>query len=256
MGTRRTWLVGGFVAAAAIALAGVGVVMAQSTGDGSGTFLDRVAQKLGIEPERLEQAVIDTKKEDVDAATERGDITREQADRLKERIDSGDGFGPGPFLHPGGIPFDGKPFGGRHGHHRPPGGPGFGFGFEMDFRKHLDDLASFLGMSADELRAELSADNATLATVAAGHGKSRDELKTFLSAQLDEKLDQAVADGDIDQNVADEIKAKTSEMLDGVIDRPHGSGGPGHFRFEWQFKDNGDQGAVPQLGGRSGVERS
>ena len=40
-------------------------------------------------------------------------------------------------------------------------------------------FAEFLGITTDQLKTELQADNATIATVAAAHGKSRDQVKTF-----------------------------------------------------------------------------
>ncbi len=256
MRIRKLWVVAGL--AVMLALAGAGVVVAQTTEDGSGTFLDRVARRLGIEPEKLEQAIEDTRKEDIDAAVARGDITQEQADRLKERIEGGDW--PAPFqrppfpLFPPFEPGEGQSF--RWDHEFPgPGGPHrFGFSFGIDFPKQLEDLAGFLGINSDQLREELSVEGATLAKVAEAHGKTRDELKAFLAQKLQEPLDNAVEDGDLPQDAADDMKARIDEMLDKIIDGQLGLGrGHGGFGFKWKYRshDGGDPDSgspVPQSG--------
>ena len=97
---KKRWLL---AAAAALAAAGVGagVVMAQSGAEGGGaSFLDRVAQKLGIDTPKLEQALSDARSDEIDQAVTDGDLTQDQADRLKERLGElpdgafGRGFGP------------------------------------------------------------------------------------------------------------------------------------------------------------------
>ena len=246
MRVQKRWLIGGVTAV--LALAGAGAVMAQSADGGSGTFLDRVAQKLGIEPAKLEQAIEDTRKEDIDAAVERGDITQEQADRLKERIDGGESPWPGPFsghgpLMPLPMPPGVAPFEGHRGHAGPHGG--FGFAFGLDFPKQLEDLAGFLGIDVEQLREELNADDATLATVAEAHGKGRDELKSHLTGEIKDKLDQAVVDGHLAQETADEIEARAESALDEIIDGHVGMFGKGRFRFEWNEHMDGDEGSQP-----------
>ena len=93
-----------------------------------------------------------------------------------------------------------------------------------------DALASFLGITADQLHTELEADGATLATVAAAHGKSRDELKSYLTSQAKTRLDAQVAAGTLTQAEADQRLADKTANLDAMIDRsgpPHGEHGPG-----------------------------
>lgn len=270
----RNWAVAG-VAACAIAVAGGGAVLAQSGDEGGDSFLDRVAQKLGVQSEDLQDAIRDTRNEDIDAAVADGRLTQEQADRLKEKLDSiGEGdfehgsglgpFGPGPFggplpIPPGDFEFHGKPFGPRGD------GPGFHFGFGFGLPESIDDLASFLGISTDQLREELAADGATLATVAEAHGKSRDELKDFIAGHIQERLDQAVADGNLTQEMADEIREKLDDGLEAMIDGRFGVGGHG-FHFEFRHRQDGapvpdeqngnDTPAAPQSGARGGAGRS
>jgi hypothetical protein len=123
-------------------------------------------------------------------------------------------------------------------------------------------LAEYLGISADQLAEELAADGATLATVAEAHGKSRDDLKAFLSESAKARLDEAVADGDLTQEQADEMAARLGEHLDTLIDAPAGRG-PGRHGFPFKFRhphgdDHGDDtpDAEPQGGGTSGRSES
>jgi uncharacterized protein YidB (DUF937 family) len=198
---------------------GAGVVMAQSDEDGTGvTFLDRVAEKLGIERDTLDQAIEDARSDEIDERVANGDLTQEQADRLKERLD--DLPADAPFLGPGfGQGFDGEgfEFGGdgfgftfKFGH----GGPGVGFDSEA--------MAEFLGIDAAQLREELQAEGATLATVADAHGKSRDELIAHITSDAKARLDERVAEGDITQERADEILANLNERVEEMVDREFG----------------------------------
>ncbi len=150
-----------------------------------------------------------------------GDLTAEQAARLRERIASGEGL----------------PFFGGFGHGR---GFGHGFGgFSLGFG-HLgagsDELAACLEVATtDDLRAAL-ADGQSLAQIGADNGKSRDDVKACVTAPLQEQLSQAVADGKIDQAKADEITQRFTERLDDLIDGTGMGGfhsGKGDFSHSW-----------------------
>lgn len=240
---RKPWLVGALIAGVLVAAAGAGAVLAQSSGEGDGSFLSRVAAKLGVAPEDLEQAVRDVRNEDVDAAAERGDLTEEQAQRLKERLaekpvfpefhrppgpEFGFGFGPNEFGE------DGKP--GRHFGH--------GFGFGLGIPEALDDLAAFLGLDREQLLEELAADGASLASVAEAHGKSRDELKAYVTTEVNEKLDDAVAEGLLSDKRAEAIRARIEDMLDEIIDMQFGFPWKERFHFDFRF-DGGDDHEAP-----------
>jgi uncharacterized protein YidB (DUF937 family) len=203
-------------AAGAIVLAGVlgaGAVMAQTPVPGTSTtgttFLSRVAAKLGIDTSTLETAVKGAKTDEIDARVASGDLTQAQADALKQQIAN--------------APADAPFFGGGFGDHRPGRGPG-GIGDPAA-------IATFLGITADQFRTERSATGATLATVAAAHGKSRDDLKAFLTTEMKARLDQEVADGRLTQAEADTKLASMTANLDQIIDATgmagHGFGGPG-----------------------------
>lgn len=215
----RTWLIGAAGAVVVlVALAGVGFAATGGGDDAGPSFLERVAAKLGIETDTLQQAVRDARGDEIDAALERGDLTQEQADRLKERLDDA------PLDEDFGLGFA---FGRGHGH----SGLHLGFGLKGG----IGDLAGFLGIDAAQLREELSADGASLASVAEAHGKSRDELKAFMQQQSGERIDAAVADGKITDEQASTLKEKLAghldQIVDGQIPHPKWDGFPGRGPF-------------------------
>jgi uncharacterized protein YidB (DUF937 family) len=191
-------------------IVGAGAVMAQTPVPGTNatgtTFLARVAQKLGIDTATVETAVKSAKTDEIDALVASGDLTQAQADQIKQRIAN--------------APADAPIFGGGFGDH----GGGHGRGGIGDPAK----LAAFLGITADQLRTENDATGATLAAVAAAHGKSRDELKAFLTTEAKSRVDQEVADGELTQAEATTKLADMTANLDQMIDRTGGPGrGPG-----------------------------
>jgi hypothetical protein len=79
-------------------------------------------------------------------------------------------------------------------------------------------LAAFLGISQDQLQSELQAEGATLATVAQAHGKSRDDLKNFLTDQIRQNTQQALTDGRMTQEQADSTLQALPDRVDQMID--------------------------------------
>jgi uncharacterized protein YidB (DUF937 family) len=222
---KRSWvlLAGGAVLAAVL---GAGVVMAQDGGSSSAgqSFLDRVAQKLGIDTPKLQQAITDARNDQINEAVQNGNLTQEQADKLRQRLDELPQDAPFPFKD---VPDGGRGFAFKFGF----GGPGrFGFGFGGQ------DLADYLGISQDQLMQELQADGATLAKVAEAHGKSRDDLKSHLLDPLNKKVDNAVANGDLTKERGDQIKQQASSHIDQLIDNTFPLKGRFHFHG-----DHGDE---------------
>jgi hypothetical protein len=78
------------------------------------------------------------------------------------------------------------------------------------------------------------AEGQSLADVAAAQGVSEDELKVFLLGQVEERLAEAVENGGISQEQADEMLAAAPERIEQMISGegrvgPWG-GGRGHWR--------------------------
>ncbi|MBI5289436.1 MAG: hypothetical protein HY873_10750 [Chloroflexi bacterium] len=161
-----------------------------------GNFLARVAEKLGISAEQLQQAIRDAANDTVDEALANGRITQEQADKAHERINSGKGL------------------------------RGF-FERRHDRREHRRDLvrhaivqssATALNMTVEELRAELQAGN-SIADVANEQGVSLDTVKAQITSDAEAKLDELVANGKLTQEKADEALAKLTENLDDILNK-------------------------------------
>jgi polyhydroxyalkanoate synthesis regulator phasin len=208
----RRWIAGGMLGIALGAMLLGGTAVAQSDSDGSGlgqSFIDRLAEKLGMTPDELETTIKETQAEAIDAAVADGRLTEEQGEALKERVDSGPGF------------LRLMPNTGRAGTHA--------------FR-HLDinlaTIASELGMTTDELRDELAA-GSTLGDVITEHGSTVEEIVTTLVSDAGSELDEAVANGNLTQEQALQILANLPERLTQMIE----SGLPGGCE-RWFNEDN------------------
>ena len=246
---RKRWLAVAAGGVAAAALVGAGVVMAQTPTPGSGgsgpSFLDRVAQKLGIESSKLQDAVNGAANDQIDAEVQSGKLSQQQADKLKQRVQNGEG----PW-------FNGPAAGGG------PSAKGIaGLGFALG--KDISELATFLGISTDQLKTELGAPGATLATVASNHGKTRDQLKTFITNTAKNQLDQAVSNGKLTQNQEDNILSGLQSHLDTIVDSPMPPFGRMHGRFGHKPGDDNDEngnrapeaGSTPDAGTEFGGPR-
>ena len=172
-----------------------GAATSAQEGDGPlGTFLGRVAEKLGISEEEFEAVIDEARTELIDEAVAEGRLTEEQAERLQER----------------GFPFAG----GRMGHGR---------------GRVIEAAAEVLGVTQEELKDELK-DGSSLAEVAEAQGISVDDFKAELLNQLQALLDSDVADGTLIQEQADNIFGCAEEKIDSILSgegRPHGR--PGGF---------------------------
>lgn len=200
----------GAVAAFAVAGGGAAVAATQawSPQEESQAVIDDAAGQLGIEPSELSDALEEALKNRVDQAVEDGRLTEEQADALKERIDSGDA----PLI-----------FGGF-------GGPGFGHGHFGHFAD-LDAAATYLGLTEAELRAELE-DGKTLAQIAKAEGKSVSGLVQALVKEAKARIDEAVADGRLTQAQADELEAGLEQRITDLVNGELHDPGPGfHHGF-------------------------
>jgi hypothetical protein len=136
-------------------------------------------------------------RETLQALVDAGTITADQADAVTahlvenrpERGEFGEGHGPG-------------------GHR---GGPGmFGRGVASEA------LTDLLSIDGEELRTQLR-DGATLAEIAEAQGVAVQDVVDVLVAEVTERVDNAVANGRIDQTEADEklaeAEAKITEMV-------------------------------------------
>jgi hypothetical protein len=85
----------------------------------------------------------------------------------------------------------------------------------------FDAAADTLHMTKDQLHSELSSGK-SLADVAAEQNVSVEDLKAGMTAQITNGLDQAVANGRIDQAKEEKILAGLAQRLDTIINHQGG----------------------------------
>ena len=177
----------GVAAAAAVAGGGaaIGATQFGSPKEESQAIVNDAAKQLGVQPSALTAALKKALENRIDAAVAAGQLTKEQGNMLKQRIESGS------------LPLFFGPRGG-------PGGHAGHFG-------ELDAAASYLGLTDAQLDAQLEGGK-SLAQVAKDRGKSVDGLIQALVDSATKKLDSAVAAGRL-------TKADEQSILNGLKDR-------------------------------------
>jgi polyhydroxyalkanoate synthesis regulator phasin len=186
-----------------------------------GKSLADVAKDKGKSVDGLEQSLRDAIRADADKTADDGKLTKEQADRIVEKLSATvddlvkRGGGPILRLHERGRGMG--PIG-------PPPGKGFpGFFGGFDF---MEKAADYLGMDPSDLRKELS-DGKSLADVAKDKGKSVEGLEQSLRDAIRADADKAVDDGKLTKEQADRIVKGVSAGVDDLVE-----GG----RFEFHFR--------------------
>ncbi len=225
------WKVAGI--AALVAILGVAVVgamaFAQEPEDGADwpfNFREKlhqaVADVLGITVEEYDAAVETAREQVLGEAVTEGWLTQDQADRMRERAE--EGFGPGM-----GGKFHGGPRGGMFG-------PGNSF---------ISVAADELGMTVQDLVSELQ-DGKTIADVATAKGVDPQAIADAFVAQHTEWLNEAVADGRITQEQADQMLQHMTEEVQEHLTEPFpfegrgpGGCGGGMFGGHWRGGQSG-----------------
>ena len=238
----RSRLLSFLLVAFVVAIGGAAAVAA-ATGDDWATHqqavLDDAAGQLGVSSADLEKALKTAELKQLDAAVKAGTISQEDADRLKQAIESGEAPLFGPPL--GGHEFRGHGFrGGPPGefHHFGPGGPGHGHLFGA-----LDAAAGYLGLTGEELRTKLNAGKSLADVAKATDGKSVQGVEDAIVADAKKHLDAAVKDKRITQDMADEMLQHLQDHVDDVVNAT--------FRLRWHDEKRGtdSDGHVPNWGG-------
>ena len=203
------------IAVAAVLVLALGAVVisgaATSAQEGDsplGSFLSKVAEKLGVSEDELQTAFDEARDETIDEAVAEGSLTEEQAERMKERGEEGGLLfaGPGPGQRPNGK-----------GHHV------------------IDAALQLLDMEKDELRQQFSEGN-SLAEIAEAQGMNAEEFEVELAGVIQAEIEERVASGDITEEQADRVLAGLEEHVDRVVNRdpddgpPHRGGGFGGLR--------------------------
>jgi hypothetical protein len=197
------------------ALGGGGAAVAASKSGSSPAaqnqaIADDAAGQLGVSTSALTAAIKKAMVDQIEAQVTAGTLTKAQATAIEARLAKADA----PLFALGGGP------GGRgdHGRH---GGPGGG-------PVSLDAAATYIGISASDLRTQLEAGK-TLAAVATANGKTTDGLKAALTTAAKSDLDASVTAGRLTQAQEDKILAALPTRLDQEINEVHTGGHDGGF---------------------------
>jgi hypothetical protein len=105
-----------------------------------------------------------------------------------------------------------------------PGGPGprgFAFGRGME----LNTLALALGITPDQVRSELP--GKSLTQLAQAHGKNPSEVATALQTAVHQRIDQAVANGRLTADQANQFKTMADQRIDQRMNQVVPQGRPG-----------------------------
>jgi hypothetical protein len=165
------------------------------------------AGQLGVSTAALTAAIKKAMVDQIEAKVTAGTLTKAQATAIEARLSQADA----PLFALGGGP------GGR-------GGVDHGHGGPLGGRMSLDAAATYIGISAADLRTQLNA-GTTLAAVATANGKTVDGLKAALTTAAKSDLDAAVTAGTLTQAQEDTILADLPTRLNQEVNEVH-TGGP------------------------------
>lgn len=184
MSGKRKVLVGLLAVMALASVVTVGTVLAETPTPTSGAgqtayqnFLDKLAANLGVQVDTLKNAITKTQTQIVDEQVQSGKLTQEQADKIKDRIQNGQGwFGfKGGFVGPKGWK----------------GGPKLNGALNLGSIK-LEALAALTNKTVDQVKQELS-----LQRFLDENEITSQQLHDKIVELAQAKVDQAVKDGKI-----------------------------------------------------------
>ncbi|KAB7744130.1 hypothetical protein GA707_11825 [Nostocoides sp. F2B08] len=207
MSMRRRLAAGG--TAAALALTGIavttaGAAWAVATDTSTSDTTDTTDENDGTGDTSTERpSIVERIAEALAGLVDDGTITEDQAAAVAEELASSEELRGGPMGH--------GPHGWIGGMERP----------------GLEAAAETLNLTEDELRSALR-DGSSLAEIAEEQGVAVDDLVDALVAAAEDRLAQAVEDGRITQERADEIAATLPERVAEALERTWEPRGPGH----------------------------
>ncbi len=183
-------------------------------------FGAKLAANLGVSEDQLQAAYKQTLLQQIDEAQANGRLTAEQAQRARDRVNSGDGF---PCIR------HGIGASGGRGH----GEPGARIAGRMGlFGGSFDTAATFFGITPDQFRQDLQ-QQGSLQGVAAKYGKDNATDKAALKAAIEQGLRQSLTDRGLDADQVNQIVAQFSQHFDQLYTAQigqfggHKSGTPG-----------------------------
>jgi len=159
-------------------------------------FWSALAAKLNVSVDNLKAAFRDAAKAVVAQLVKDGKLTQTQADKLNQRIDK--------------LPLKGMPLPILPQRTGPTPQQRIA---AVASKLMLDTAVNTLGMSSRDLLGELR-DGLTLAEIAQQKGIDLSKLKTAMLAAANTRIDEAVKNGRLTPDKANELKAKLDKQLD------------------------------------------
>jgi hypothetical protein len=192
------------------ALGGGGAAVAASKSGGSSAAENQAiaadaAGQLGVSPSALTAAIKKAMVDQIEAQVTAGTLSNAEATAIEARLATSNA----PLFALGG------------GH----GGPGHGGHGRGGGPISFDAAATYIGISASDLRTQLAAGK-SLGAIATANGKTVDGLKAALTTAAKSDLDTAVTAGKLTQAQEDQILATLPSRLDEEINEVH-AGAPG-----------------------------
>jgi hypothetical protein len=188
---------------------GAAYAASQSSSNPREAFVNDVAKRLNVSPQRLTSAIKAAEIDRLNAAVKAGRLTKAQANAIKHAIESKGppfvGPDPGPLRRPPGL------FGGP---------PPFAAPLFFGHAGPLTAAARYLGLSEAQLLNDLRSGR-SLAQIATARGKSVSGLEHAVVAEIKLRLDRAVAAKRITKSQEQSLLALlTSRLSDLINGRP------------------------------------
>ncbi len=178
------------------------------------TFLQRLANNLGITTDKLQQGLKDTANQYVDQALANGKITQQQADQAKQNIANGNGMN--------GL----RKFFERRDQR-----------WDMLRQATWNDAAKALNMSPQDLKSELQSGK-SLKTVIQEKNMTVDQFVANVISEVKSQLDSKVQSGALssqqEQKILDTLQTRLTNMIN--------NGGP---NIHWKADPSGTPSTAP-----------
>ena len=175
-------------------------------------FVGKLAAALGIDQAKLQAAVKQAELDTIDQAVANGDLAKNPADAMKQRVEESNGTGPFGLFGVGG--------------HEKGMGPGPRAAV-VDEQTVVQAIAAKLGLSVADLQTQLRSGK-SIADIAKDKNLNVQDLYAAAANAAKPQLDQAVKDGKLTQAQADQIYQQIQQgqhMLRGPMGgAPAGSG--------------------------------
>ena len=217
----RKRLIAGIVTLTALTGTAAGAVAATSEKDAEQEVLANAAKRLGVSAQDLRAALSAAEAAQLDAAVRAGELTRKQADRIKEhRRADRTVLRLGPGRH--------------HGSPR---------GHRVAGPQLMQDAASALGISHERLLKQLQVGR-TLDQVAEDRGTSLTAVKTAVRAAATKRLDADLKAGRITEGEHADMAEHLGEHLDRLGERMAFRGRGGHHGRRGDEDEPTNEGAL------------